>query len=202
MRDHAGRRQLEPLGAQRQPPLTKQFTEAGFKVNIQNAENDTQKYATIAQQMLTSGCNLMVLTDLNGAGVQVTQQAHNQGIPVIAYDRPIKGSDYYVSFDNFHVGELEGQMIVDGLKGAGEDPRRPGSSTCGGDPTDGDAAFFYDGANKGVSAAGIEPAFKTPGTWDPQKAQPLLRSAHVAEGQGRRRLGRRRHRRRLRRSPC
>src|SRR5262249_7514919 len=84
-----------------QPTLTKQFTDAGFKVNIQNAENDTQKYATIAQQMLTSGCNLMVLTDLNGAGIQVTQQAKGQGIPVIAYDRPIKGADYYVSFDNF-----------------------------------------------------------------------------------------------------
>src|SRR5262245_60869108 len=72
------------------PLLTKQFTAAGFKVVLQNAENDTQKYATIAQQELTGGCALMVLTDLNGAGIQVTQQAHNQGIPVIAYDRPIK----------------------------------------------------------------------------------------------------------------
>src|SRR3954469_18463619 len=105
-----------------QPTLTKQFEAAGFKINIQNAQNDTQKYATIAQQMLTSGCNLMVLTDLNGAGIQVTQQAHTQGIPVIAYDRPIKGSDYYVSFDNERVGQLEGQMIVDGLKAEGKDP--------------------------------------------------------------------------------
>src|SRR3954454_18128094 len=102
------------------PLLKKQFEAAGFKINIQNAENDTQKYATISQQMLTSGCNLMVLTDLNGAGIQVTQQAHNQGIPVIAYDRPIKGSDYYVSFDNERVGQLEGQMIVDGLKAEGK----------------------------------------------------------------------------------
>ena len=32
------------------PTLTKQFEAAGFKIKIQNAENDTQKYATIAQQ--------------------------------------------------------------------------------------------------------------------------------------------------------
>ena len=40
---------------------------------------------------------------------------------MIAYDRPIEGADYYISFDNFHVGELEGQMIVDGLKAEDKD---------------------------------------------------------------------------------
>jgi D-xylose transport system substrate-binding protein len=162
-----------------QPTLTKQFTDAGFKVNIQNAQNDTQKYATIAQQMLTSGCNLMVLTDLNGAGVQVAQKAKAQGIPVIAYDRPIKGADYYVSFDNFHVGELEGQMIVDGLKAAGKDPKTAKVVYSGGDPTDGNAAQFLGGANKVMTAAGIKPAFKTPGTWDQQKSQTYFEQAYT-----------------------
>jgi len=46
-----------------------------------------------------------------------------QNIPVIAYDRPITGADYYVSFDNFTVGALEGQSIVDGLTAAGKDPK-------------------------------------------------------------------------------
>src|SRR3954470_20797021 len=162
------------------PLLKKQFEAAGFKINIQNAENDTQKYATIAQQMLTSGCNLMVLTDLNGAGIQVTQQAHKQGIPVIAYDRPIKGADYYVSFDNFHVGELEGQMVVDGLKAAGKDPATAKVVYLGGDPTDGNAAQFYKGANDVMTAAGIKPAFKTPGTWDQTKAQTAFEQGFTA----------------------
>src|SRR3954465_8531660 len=149
-----------------QPTLTKQFTDAGFKMNIQNAENDTQKYATIAQQMLTSGCNLMVLTDLNGAGVQVAQKAKAQGIPVIAYDRPIKGADYYVSFDNFHVGELEGQMIVDGLKAAGKQAATAQVVYVGGDPTEGNAKQVHIGADSVMSAAGIMSAFETQGTWD------------------------------------
>jgi D-xylose transport system substrate-binding protein len=163
-----------------QPTLTKQFKAAGYKIKIQNAENDTQKYSTIAQQELTSGCNLMVLTDLNGAGIQVTQQAHNQGIPVIAYDRPIKGADYYVSFDNEHVGQLEGQMIVDGLKAAGKDPKTAKVVYSGGDPTDGNAAQFYKGANDVMTAAGIKPAFKTPGTWDQTKAQTAFEQAYTA----------------------
>ena len=179
MRDHAGRRQLEPLGAQRSADADEAVQDAGFKINIQNAQNDTQKYATIAQQMLTSGCNLMVLTDLNGAGVQVTQKAKAQGIPVIAYDRPIKGADYYVSFDNFHVGELEGQMVVDGLKAAGKDPKTAKVVYSGGDPTDGNAAQFFDGANKVMTAAGIKPAFKTPGTWDQQKSQTYFEQAYT-----------------------
>jgi D-xylose transport system substrate-binding protein len=162
------------------PLLKKQFEAAGFKINIQNALNDVQKYATISQQMLTSGCNLMVLTDLNGAGVQVTQQAHNQGIPVIAYDRPIKGADYYVSFDNEHVGQLEGQMIVDGLKAAGKDPKTAKVVYSGGDPTDGNAAQFYKGANDVMTAAGIKPAFKTPGTWDQQKSQTYFEQGYTS----------------------
>src|SRR6476620_1610720 len=164
-----------------QPTLTKQFTDAGFKVNIQNAENDTGKYATIAQQMLTSGCNLMVLTDLNGAGIKVAQKAKAQGIPVIAYDRPIKGADYYISFDNFHVGELEGQMIVDGLKAENKDPATAKVTYVGGDPTDGNAKQFHDGADKVMSAAGIKPAFSTPGSWLPDKVQTYFEQAYTAQ---------------------
>jgi D-xylose transport system substrate-binding protein len=162
------------------PSLTKQFQAAGFKILIQNAQNDTSKYATIAQQELTAGCNIMVLTDLNGAGIQVTQQAHNQGIPVIAYDRPIKGADYYVSFDNERVGRLEGQMIVDGLKADGKDPKTAKVVYLGGDPTDGNAAQFYKGANDVMAAAGIKPAFKTPGTWDQPTAQTSFEQAYTA----------------------
>ena len=105
------------------PALEKSFKEIGFETDIQNALNDTGKYATLADQQLTKGCSVMLLVDLNGAGAQVMDKAHAQGIPVIAYDRPIKGADYYVSFDNFHVGELEGQMIVDGLKAEGKDAK-------------------------------------------------------------------------------
>ncbi|HEY4153711.1 MAG TPA: substrate-binding domain-containing protein, partial [Pseudolysinimonas sp.] len=71
------------------PALQKAFTDAGFDADIQNAQGDTSKYATIADQELTKGCGVMILVDYNGAAVAVTQKAQKQGIPVIAYDRPI-----------------------------------------------------------------------------------------------------------------
>jgi D-xylose transport system substrate-binding protein len=162
------------------PALDKAFKAKGFDTDIQNAQNDTSKYATIAQQQLTKGCGLMLLVDLNGAGVQVAQKAKSQGIPVIAYDRPIQGADYYISFDNFHVGELEGQMIVDGLKAAGKDPSTAKVVYVGGDPTDGNAKQFHDGADSVMKAAGIKPTFSTPGTWDGPKAQTYFEQAYTA----------------------
>ena len=151
-----------------------------METDIQNAQNDTSKYATIAQQQLTKGCAIMLLVDLNKAGVQVAEKAKAQGVPVIAYDRPIAGADYYISFDNFHVGELEGQMIVDGLKKEGKDPATAKVVYVGGDPTDGNAKQFHDGADKVMSDAGIKPAFETPGSWDPPKVQTYFEQAYTA----------------------
>jgi D-xylose transport system substrate-binding protein len=162
------------------PQLEQAFKAQGVETDIQNAQNDTSKYATIAQQQLTKGCAVMLLVDLNEAGVQVAQKAKAQGVPVIAYDRPIEGADYYISFDNFHVGELEGQMIVDGLKAEGKDAATAKVVYVGGDPTDGNAKQFHDGADKVMAAVGIKPAFSTPGTWDTAKAGTYFEQAYTA----------------------
>ena len=162
------------------PALTKSFEAEGFEVDIQNALNDTGKYATLAQQQMAKGCTVALLVDLNGAGVQVASKAKAQGIPVIAYDRPIEGADYYISFDNFHVGELQGQMIVDALEEQGVDPAGASVVYVGGDPTDGNAKQFHDGADSVLSAAGIKPAFETPGTWDQTKVAPAFEQAYTA----------------------
>ena len=164
------------------PALEKSFKEIGFQTDIQNALNDTGKYATLADQQLTKGCSVMLLVDLNGAGAQVMDKAHAQGVPVIAYDRPIKGADYYVSFDNFHVGELEGQMIVDGLKKEGKDPKTAKVIYMGGDPTDGNAKQFHDGADSIMSAAGIKPAAEPPGVWDGPKTAVNFEQALTSTG--------------------
>jgi D-xylose transport system substrate-binding protein len=173
------------------PALQKAFTDAGFTADIQNADGDTNKYATIADQELTKGCGVMILVDYNGAAVAVTQKAQKQGIPVIAYDRPITtGSadapkmlaDYYVSFDNEKVGELEGQSIVDGLKAENKDPATAIVVYMGGDPTDGNAKLFHDGAAKVMSAAGIKPAAEPTGVWDGDKSATNFEQALTSLG--------------------
>jgi D-xylose transport system substrate-binding protein len=159
--------------------LDKALTGAGFETDIQNAQGDKEKYATIGDQQLTKGCGVMILVDHQGAGIQVAVKAKAQGIPVIAYDRPIAGADYYVSFDNETVGALEGQSIVDGLKAAGKDPATAKVVYVGGDPADGNAKMFHDGADKVMAAAGIKPVFETPGTWDGAKAGTAFEQAYT-----------------------
>jgi D-xylose transport system substrate-binding protein len=173
------------------PALQKAFTDAGFTADIQNADGDTNKYATIADQELTKGCGVMILVDYNGAAVAVTQKAQKQGIPVIAYDRPITTgpaatpsmlANYYVSFDNEKVGELEGQSIVDGLKAENKDPATAVVVYMGGDPADGNAKLFHDGAVKVMSAAGIKPAAEPTGVWDGDKSATNFEQALTSLG--------------------
>jgi D-xylose transport system substrate-binding protein len=164
------------------PALEAAFKAAGFESDIQNAQGDEAKYATIAEQQLSKGCGVMILVDFNGAGIQVAADAKAQNIPVIAYDRPIAGADYYVSFDNEGVGALEGQSILDGLKAAGKDPATASVVYVGGDPKDGNAAMFHDGAVSVMEAAGIKPAFETPGTWDGATAGTGFEQAFTALG--------------------
>ncbi|WP_394550723.1 sugar ABC transporter substrate-binding protein [Agromyces sp. MMS24-JH15] len=155
---------------------------AGFETDIQNAQGDTNKYATIADQQLSKGCGVMLLVDYNGAGAAVAEKAKAEGIPVIAYDRPIEGADYYVSFDNVEVGRLEGQSILDGLAAAGKDPASAKVVYMGGDPTDGNAKMFHDGAVEVMEAAGIAPAAEPPGVWDGDKSATNFEQALTSLG--------------------
>ena len=148
------------------PALAKAFKAAGFTADIQNAQSDTSKFATIADQQLTKGCGVMILVDYQGAGAAVAKKAKAQGIPVIAYDRPIAGANYYVSFDNTQVGAMEGQTVLNGLKAAGKDPKTASIVYGSGDPADGNAKMFFDGAVAVLSKAGAKPAFTMAGTWD------------------------------------
>jgi len=158
------------------------LTAAGFTADIQNAQGDTSKYATIGDQQLTKGCGVMILVDYNGAAVGVAKKAKAQGIPVIAYDRSFTGSDYYVSFDNVEVGKLQGQMIVDGLKALKKDPATAKVVYMGGDPTDNNAAMFRTGANDVMSAAGIKPAAEPTGVWDQSKSATNFQQALTSLG--------------------
>ena len=162
------------------PALEKALTAAGYEADIQNAQSDTSKYATIGDQQLSKGCGVMLLVDYQGAGASVAEKAKAQGIPVIAYDRPIAGADYYVSFDNTVVGQLQGQMILDGLAAAGKDPKTASIIYSSGDPADGNAKMFLDGALSVLDAAGAKAAFTMDGTWDGAKAGTLFEQAFTA----------------------
>ncbi|HEY2672359.1 MAG TPA: substrate-binding domain-containing protein [Rugosimonospora sp.] len=131
------------------PLLKKAFDAAGVKSNIQNAQGDPNAFQTIADQMITSGVNVLIITDLDaGSGTAVIKKAQAAGIPVIDYDRLTLGggAQYYVSFDNVAVGKLQGQ----GLQKCLTDENAPKGtivSELNGSPDDNNATLFAQGYN-------------------------------------------------------
>lgn len=162
------------------PGLTNGFKAAGYDVDVQNANGDINKFATIGDQQLAGGCGVLFMVDLQGAGTALVTKAHAQGVTVVALDRPLAGADYYVSYDNYKIGQIQGQSIVDALKAQGKNLATANVVYVGGDPTDGNAKMLHDGATQALSAAGItKPAAETQGTWDGAKAGTYFEQAYT-----------------------
>jgi D-xylose transport system substrate-binding protein len=117
----------------------------GLAPHIENAQGDVQKFSTLADGMINDGVKVLVIGSINSeVGGTVAQKANAQGIPVIDYDRLNLGgsSEYYVSFDNVKVGELQGQGLIDALK---DKPKGQQVIEIEGAPTDNNATLFYNG---------------------------------------------------------
>ncbi|MCW2939034.1 MAG: Sugar transporter substrate-binding protein [Actinomycetia bacterium] len=128
--------------------LTDAFTAAGVAYDIQNAQGDKGQFQTIADQMITSGVNVLIIVNLDsGTGKAVLDKAKAQGVATIDYDRLTLGgsAQYYVSFDNTAVGKLQG----DGLGKCLTDMKatKPVIAELNGSPTDNNATLFAAGYN-------------------------------------------------------
>jgi D-xylose transport system substrate-binding protein len=136
-----------------------------------NADQDAAKQQQQAEAALTQGANVLVLDPVDGkAAAAVVNSAKGQNVPVIAYDRFIENSNYYVSFENEAVGKLQAQTLVDTLKAAGKTSGN--LAMINGSPTDPNAADFKKGAHSVLDSSGFTVAaeFDTP-DWSPDKAQ-------------------------------
>ena len=126
-----------------------QLEAAGYEVDLQYANNDVATQVSQIETMITNGCELLVIASIDGDSLgTVLAQAKEQGIPVIAYDRLIMNSDavtYYATFDNYLVGQTQGQYIVDALDlDNAEGPFNMEIVT--GDPGDNNVNYFFGGA--------------------------------------------------------
>jgi len=129
--------------------LQEQFEKAGYKVELTYSDNDSDQQVNDIQNLLADGVNLLVVAAIDGDTLStVLNDAASQNIPVISYDRLIMNTNavsYYVSFDNYTVGKLQGQYIEDQLNLKTTDKKYTMEITAG-DPADNNATFFYKGA--------------------------------------------------------
>jgi D-xylose transport system substrate-binding protein len=126
--------------------LEEAFKAAGVDYDIQNANLDKARFQTLADSMINGGVDVLMIVNLDsGTGKAVLDKAKAAGIGTIDYDRLTLngGADYYVSFDNVKVGELQGQGLVKCLTDAGKTKAR--IIELNGSPTDNNATLFKQG---------------------------------------------------------
>jgi D-xylose transport system substrate-binding protein len=149
-----------------------------------NADQDASKQQQQAEAAITQGAEVMVLdpVDAAAAGAIVTR-AKQSDIPVISYDRLLTDADidYYISFDNVRVGQLQGESLVSKLE---EDGNGDGTIVMiNGAPTDNNAKLFKQGANSVFEKSDLKIGreFDTP-DWSPDEAQTEMEQSITALG--------------------
>ncbi|MCP1108994.1 putative multiple sugar transport system substrate-binding protein [Lachnospiraceae bacterium PF1-21] len=129
--------------------MKKQLEAAGYEVDLQYASNDVATQVSQIENMISGGCELLVIASIDGDSLGTPlATAEEQNIPVISYDRLIMNSSaiaYYATFDNYLVGQKQGEYIVEALDLDNADgPFNMEIFT--GDPGDNNVNFFFGGA--------------------------------------------------------
>lgn len=122
--------------------FTAKVEELGGEVKVLAANGDDATQLSQAEQLISQGVDVLVVIAHNAeATAPIVEKAHKEGIKVIAYDRLIRNSDvdYYISFDNVRVGELQAQAVIDAAP-------KGNIVYIGGADTDNNAHMFKEGA--------------------------------------------------------
>ncbi|MEU4693023.1 substrate-binding domain-containing protein [Actinoplanes sp. NPDC023714] len=125
------------------------FEAAKVPFTIENAEGDKEQFKRLGEKMLDEGAKVLIIANLDAAsGKAVIDNAKSRGVPVIDYDRLTLngGADYYVSFDNEKVGELQAQGLVSCLKA--KKKNNPIVASLNGSLTDNNATLFKNGYDR------------------------------------------------------
>jgi len=125
------------------------LTEAGFKPIVQFANSGVPEQQSQISAMTTQGAKVIVVGAIDGSqlGTQL-EEAKKAGATIIAYDRLLKNTeavDQYIAFDNYKVGVLQGEALLQGLgERKGESPWNV--ELVAGSPDDANATPFFEGA--------------------------------------------------------
>ncbi len=122
----------------------------GYDAEVAYGDADQTKQNAQLSDFITKGANLLIIGSINNGVVSAVEDARRDGVEVIAYDRLIMDTDqydYYITFDNFKVGQFQGRAIVEALGLASATAAAPKHITLfAGSPTDNNAFYFFDGA--------------------------------------------------------
>ncbi|RPF33205.1 multiple monosaccharide ABC transporter substrate-binding protein [Streptomyces sp. TLI_185] len=129
--------------------VVKDLQAKGYKTKLVYGEDDPDQQVSQIENLITQGVKGLIVAAIDNKSLNnVLQQAADAKIPVIAYDRLILGTknvDYYASFDNEKVGQLQANYIVQKLgldKGKGPF----NIELFAGSNDDNNTKYFFNGA--------------------------------------------------------
>jgi len=130
--------------------LKKYAESLGYRAEVAYANADQNLQNQQILNFLKEGAKLIVIGSVSEEVSTAVAEAAKEKVAVIAYDRLIANSadyDYYITFDNYKVGQFQGKSIEEGLDLQNAAVAHPKYITFfAGAATDGNAFFFYDGA--------------------------------------------------------
>jgi putative multiple sugar transport system substrate-binding protein len=136
--------------------VKEQLEEAGYSVDLQYANDDIPTQQQQIEQMITKGADILIVASIDGTALaSQLASAADKGVPVIAYDRLINGTEdvnFYVTFDNYEVGVQQATSLLMGLGYLDAEGKDTGLTDkkiielFAGSPDDNNTGFFFDGA--------------------------------------------------------
>ncbi len=161
--------------------FVKKAEELGAKVFVQSANGDATAQISQIENMINRNVDVLVIIPFNGEVLSnIIAEAKREGIKVLAYDRLINNADldFYVSFDNEKVGELQAQSIVEKVP-------EGKYFLMGGSPVDNNAKLFRKGQMKVLQPLIDSGKIKVVGdqwvdSWLAEKALQIMENALTA----------------------
>ncbi len=161
--------------------FVKKAKELGAKVFVQSANGDATAQISQIENMINRNVDVLVIIPFNGEVLgNIIAEAKREGIKVLAYDRLINNADldFYVSFDNEKVGELQAQSIVEKVP-------EGKYFLMGGSPVDNNAKLFRKGQMKVLQPLIDSGKIKVVGdqwvdSWLAEKALQIMENALTA----------------------
>ena len=153
----------------------------GAQVFVQSANGNEETQMSQIENMINRGVDVLVIIPYNGQVLSnVIKEAKQEGIKVLAYDRMINNADidFYISFDNEKVGEMQAQSLVNQVP-------QGNYFLMGGSPVDNNAKLFRAGQMKVLKPYIDDGKIKVVGDqwvdgWLPENALKIMENALTA----------------------